>query len=600
MKPLSVTRAILLAWAAIPFSVQAFQWNALAQRPQSGSGNYLLSSSLDLGSSDRWRPTDVSRYSYAGALLSREDQFSWENVSSGSPELTQYRAGDYTYDSQGRLTELYYKTQAGDPSSRLNISYNVAGLPDTMVHQTWNVAQQKWFNYERNILAYDGASRVIDSIQQYGNFVAPDVWQNYRRVTTTYNASGFRDTSYITTGTSTGWSFLPSWRHSHFYGAQGHLERLVVDVSQNQLGWRIQTLQRWVFGPSGRLDEVISVEYYGVGADTLSRRGVYTYDALNRLVRVDTEASTSPGGPVGPSKRKIYEYEETDTTEVREYLWTFQGTYEKRYRRRYQYSPSPNSSTATGLRSNVSLSINTATGHSDTLRIGTGVPPGTGSWISGSATVSLIEKVSISLNELLHGNVGELIITLEHAGVIDTIVAQAPGGADFAYTRFSDLADGILDTAGAPYSGSFKPYMPLAAFNGLDPDGEWILTVRDMVSGGSTGVLNAWSLDVTFVTQGATDVPASDELPKGMELDQNYPNPFNPATVVSYTLGQASHVRLAVYDLLGSEVAVLVNETKTPGRYNVTFEAGELASGVYLYRLLVGDHVQTRKMVLIR
>jgi uncharacterized protein (DUF1501 family) len=91
-------------------------------------------------------------------------------------------------------------------------------------------------------------------------------------------------------------------------------------------------------------------------------------------------------------------------------------------------------------------------------------------------------------------------------------------------------------------------------------------------------------------------------------LDQNYPNPFNPATRIGYTVGAvssqqtavSSHVRLAVYDLLGREVAVLVDEVKPPGNYVVEFDGSGLASGVYLYRLVVGGFSETKRMTLVR
>jgi hypothetical protein len=88
--------------------------------------------------------------------------------------------------------------------------------------------------------------------------------------------------------------------------------------------------------------------------------------------------------------------------------------------------------------------------------------------------------------------------------------------------------------------------------------------------------------------------------PLDFELSQNYPNPFNPTTVVRYELPAASDVKLVVYDLLGREVAVLVNEKKAPGSYDVKFDAAGLASGVYLYRLTAGNFVQTHKMILVR
>jgi hypothetical protein len=98
----------------------------------------------------------------------------------------------------------------------------------------------------------------------------------------------------------------------------------------------------------------------------------------------------------------------------------------------------------------------------------------------------------------------------------------------------------------------------------------------------------------------ALDVPIASDLPGTYSLDQNYPNPFNPATVIGYQLPMAGHVHLALYDLLGREVAVLVNDEKAAGAYRVTFNAVGLASGMYVYRMKVGDYVQAKKLLLVR
>jgi hypothetical protein len=93
-------------------------------------------------------------------------------------------------------------------------------------------------------------------------------------------------------------------------------------------------------------------------------------------------------------------------------------------------------------------------------------------------------------------------------------------------------------------------------------------------------------------------------IPQIIVLEQNYPNPFNPTTVVGYEIpvvsGQSPVVSLKVFDLLGREVAVLVNERKAPGGYEVSFDASALASGVYFYRLQAGNFVQTRKLLLLQ
>jgi hypothetical protein len=92
----------------------------------------------------------------------------------------------------------------------------------------------------------------------------------------------------------------------------------------------------------------------------------------------------------------------------------------------------------------------------------------------------------------------------------------------------------------------------------------------------------------------------SDSSLEGSLLFQNYPNPFNPKTVLRYQLPVASDLKLLVYDLLGQEVALLVDGVKAAGRYDVEFDASRLASGVYLYRLIAGNLFQTRKMILVR
>jgi immune inhibitor A len=96
-------------------------------------------------------------------------------------------------------------------------------------------------------------------------------------------------------------------------------------------------------------------------------------------------------------------------------------------------------------------------------------------------------------------------------------------------------------------------------------------------------------------------------LPTSFALEQNFPNPFNPVTIIKYTVGgirdQGLGVRgvsLVVYDVLGKEVAVLVNEKKAPGNYQVVFNGSGLASGVYIYRMVTGQFVETKRMLLVK
>ena len=89
-------------------------------------------------------------------------------------------------------------------------------------------------------------------------------------------------------------------------------------------------------------------------------------------------------------------------------------------------------------------------------------------------------------------------------------------------------------------------------------------------------------------------------LPEKFELHQNYPNPFNPTTIIKFQISELSFVTLKVYDVLGSEIATLVNEEKSVGGYEVEFDATTLPSGIYFYRLQAGDFIETKKMVLMK
>ncbi len=99
---------------------------------------------------------------------------------------------------------------------------------------------------------------------------------------------------------------------------------------------------------------------------------------------------------------------------------------------------------------------------------------------------------------------------------------------------------------------------------------------------------------------GVEVAPVGDEVPGEYRLDQNYPNPFNPQTTIAFDLKKPGHVSLAVYNALGQKVAVLVSETQPAGRYEVTWDADSLPSGLYFYQIRADNFHAVRKMVLIK
>ena len=99
---------------------------------------------------------------------------------------------------------------------------------------------------------------------------------------------------------------------------------------------------------------------------------------------------------------------------------------------------------------------------------------------------------------------------------------------------------------------------------------------------------------------GTVSVNERNSLIENYSLSQNYPNPFNPVTNIIYQIPKSGLIQLKVYDMLGSEVAVLVNEVKSEGSYSVNFDASNLPSGVYIYSLRVNDFIQNNKMTLLK
>lgn len=103
-----------------------------------------------------------------------------------------------------------------------------------------------------------------------------------------------------------------------------------------------------------------------------------------------------------------------------------------------------------------------------------------------------------------------------------------------------------------------------------------------------------------LITSNATNINFEKAIPTEFVLHQNYPNPFNPTTKISYSLPKTSLVQLKIFNLLGQEIRTIVNEEKSAGNYEVNFDASELPSGVYIYKMQAGSFVETKKMILIK
>lgn len=178
-------------------------------------------------------------------------------------------------------------------------------------------------------------------------------------------------------------------------------------------------------------------------------------------------------------------------------------------------------------------------------------------------------------------------------------VTIRPGSTTEFYAGLDNVTtSGVYKTTNAGVSWT--------AFNGGSMLANYVvraLTFRTTTSdstlfAGVAGTAGQGGHEYSFPLVGINDPNTG--IPKEFNLSQNYPNPFNPTTVISYALPKASFVTLKIYDISGREISTLVNEERSAGYFDVTFNAGALSSGVYFYKLTAGEFTQAKKLSLVK
>ncbi len=242
---------------------------------------------------------------------------------------------------------------------------------------------------------------------------------------------------------------------------------------------------------------------------------------------------------------------------------------------------------------------------------------GSGSWTISMWLDSLPNNTSLyylwgettgSFRCFLGGAAGAGNVILRGTGITDVVVsAVAPGPTAVTYVYDSAtatiygykngvLANSVVQTPLNLATGTgFKvgAYSTSAGLNGkMD---EFRVYKRAL---SATQVAASWNMDIAcgLVTGMSKNIP----LPETYMLCQNYPNPFNPTTKIGFALPRSGFVTLKVYDILGKEVATLINEYKTAGNYIYEFNASNLSTGIYFYTLNVNGFTDTKKMLLIK
>jgi hypothetical protein len=185
-------------------------------------------------------------------------------------------------------------------------------------------------------------------------------------------------------------------------------------------------------------------------------------------------------------------------------------------------------------------------------------------------------------------------------------LVNIPNGMAFAWTDGGNVFYETSDASGLVWSPKkmlrFTPGFEQSVSAFTDSKGQQqigfqrINPTSDTLSGEEMGDIMTALADTTRVTTAVRELPSV--VPVSFALEAPYPNPFNASTTILYDMPNRNFVRITVHDLLGREIAVLVDGTREPGRYQTVFRAGEYASGIYFVRMVAGDFVGTRKIIL--
>lgn len=211
--------------------------------------------------------------------------------------------------------------------------------------------------------------------------------------------------------------------------------------------------------------------------------------------------------------------------------------------------------------------------------------------------------VSVTINELLHPDVSNLEIFLEHGGISVKLVARnTASGINFINTNFSDASENPIASGLAPYTGSFMPAESLRAFNGTDPKGDWTLRIIDYSTKGeksATGTLNGWTLKLLADAGSGTGIHSAAGN-EDMMLYPCYPNPAQEETRIDFNILSNDEVNISVYNQAGQMVAKLIDEVLTPGFYSMVWNLHDVSPGVYFIRLETNGISTSRKVVVFK
>ena len=229
---------------------------------------------------------------------------------------------------------------------------------------------------------------------------------------------------------------------------------------------------------------------------------------------------------------------------------------------------------------------------------------------SGSGTLPDNPKpIIFSLDKMEKGTDGLLRSPVRISGSINDLRAfsmKINHGSDVEYAGVEmagQMLEGTNFLIGKSEQG--KVYTDGASFGtGLSKEGiiGYVLFTEKTAGNHTAGIesviaRNSGNLDLDVKFEGDN---FGSEIPKVFQLNQNYPNPFNPVTKIEYALPKDVKVSIKIYDILGRQVSVLVNDVQKAGYYKLDWNGSSLSSGIYFYQMVAGDFVAVKKMMLIK
>ena len=510
----------------------------------------------------------------------------------------------------------YFKTAKNPSLTGLLKSQRNAPKIDSMVSTAYDTSYQKvknTYQYDANGFISNFLSEYFDDDSLVGGYnfnldIRPDgqptssvimdlhngVWTNDEKGTYTYDPSG-NQISYVSQKwdtTLTSW--VNKYKHEYTYDAN---HNMLTDVSANWNSssgtWKNSSKYEYNYDANKNvLSEKYS--YWDNGSSVWKNQYMYeyTYDANNNKI-LELYKPWHSGTWVNRSKTEF----------------TYDGNNNLISKNRYNWN------STSSIWENDNWTLYTYTNNRLTFQNEKRWDSGTSSWVDQSRTNSTYNsngKYLSVLNEEYDGSVwqkeSEYLFEYDsNDHVVSYIEKDSWNGSDFDE---NDKYNFRYNSMGICNGGNHETW-----FSGhwVSADAPWMMFMPklfDLFYYGDTEIsyldeLTWWfsyipGYEYSVYYNGITDVKEKVTTPSKYTLAQNYPNPFNPSTKISYSLPNASHVSLKVYDILGNEITTLVNQKQSRGTYEVNFDASNLTSGIYFYQISTNNFSQVRKMMLLK